>query len=117
MLASCAGAGEDPCTKSFTSDQIKGLERVLALSATLKIASVNMSLGGGKSTTDCDTDARKAVIDNLRAAGIATVIASGNDGFSDGVSFPACISSAVTVGSTTKADAVSGFSNSSAKGV
>jgi subtilisin family serine protease len=111
--ANCAGAGEDPCTKSFTSDQIKGLERVFALRNTLRIASVNMSLGGGKSTTNCDTDARKAAIDNLRSVGIATAIASGNDGFADGVSFPACISSAITVGSTTKTDAVSGFSNSS----
>ena len=111
--ANCAGAGEDPCTKSFTSDQIKGLERVLTLSSTLRIASVNMSLGGSKSTTNCDTDSRKAVIDNLRSVGIATAIASGNDGFSDGVSFPACISSAITVGSTTKTDAMSSFSNSS----
>ena len=111
--ANCVGAGEDPCTKSFTSDQIKGLERVLALSSTLRIASVNMSLGGSKSTTNCDTDSRKAVIDNLRSVGIATAIASGNDGFSDGVSFPACISSAITVGSTTKTDVMSGFSNSS----
>ena len=111
--ANCAGAGEDPCTKSFTSDQMKGLERVLALSPSLKIASVNMSLGGSKSTTNCDTDSRKAIIDNLRSVGIATAIASGNDAFSDGVSFPACISSAITVGSTTKTDAMSSFSNSS----
>ena len=111
--ANCAGAGEDPCTKSFTSDQMKGLERVLALSATRPVASINMSLGGSKSTTNCDTDSRKPIIDNLRSVGIATAIASGNDGFSDGVSFPACISSAITVGSTTKTDAMSSFSNSS----
>jgi hypothetical protein len=111
--ANCAGAGEDPCTKSFTSDQIKGLERVLALSSTMRIASVNMSLGGGSSTTNCDTDPRKAAIDNLRAAGIATVIASGNDGSTNAVGFPACISSAITVGSTTKSDTMSSFSNSS----
>ena len=39
------------------------------------------------------------------------MIASGNDGYSDSVSFPSCISSAVATGSTTKQDAVSGFSN------
>jgi subtilisin family serine protease len=111
--ANCAGAGESPCTLSFTSDQIKGLDRVFALRNTFRIASVNMSLGGSKSTVNCDTDARKASIDNLRSAGIATAIASGNDGFSDGVSFPSCISTAITVGSTTEADAVSSFSNSS----
>ncbi len=110
----CAGAGESPCTKSFVSDQIKGLDRVFGLRGTFRIASVNMSLGGGKHTVNCDTDSRKAAIDNLRSAGIATVIASGNNGFNDGVSAPSCISTAITVGSTTKTDAVSAFSNSHA---
>ncbi len=110
--ANCGG-GEDPCALSYTSDQIAGLDRVYALRTTYSIASVNMSLGGSKSTTDCDTDSRKASIDNLRSANIATAIASGNDGFTDGVSFPACISTAITVGSTTTSDVVSSFSNSS----
>jgi subtilisin len=104
--------GCSPC--SFTSDQIKGLERVNTLSASMNIASVNMSLGGGKSTVNCDNDARKPIIDTLRSKNIAVAIASGNDGFTDGgVGFPACISSAITVGSTTKTDVVSSFSNSS----
>jgi len=107
------GTRPSPCARSFASDQIKGLERVIALRATLRIAAVNVSIGGSKSTTNCDGDSRKAAIDNLRSTGIATVIAAGNDGFSDGVSKPGCISSAVTVGSTTKSDAMSGFSNSS----
>ncbi len=110
----CAGAGESPCTKSFVSDQIKGLDRVFALRNTFRIASVNMSLGGGSFSANCDTDSRKAAIDNLRSAGIATVIASGNDFNNNGVSAPSCISTAITVGSTTKLDAVSAFSNSHA---
>ncbi len=110
----CAGAGESPCTKSFVSDQIKGLDRVFALRNTFRIASVNMSLGGGSHSVNCDTDSRKAAIDNLRSAGIATVIASGNDFNNSGVSAPSCISTAITVGSTTKTDAVSAFSNSHA---
>ena len=111
--ADCAGAGESPCTKSFVSDQIKGLDRAFALRTTFKIASVNMSLGGGAFAANCDADSRKPAIDNLRSVGIATVIASGNDSNNAGVSAPACISTAITVGSTTKADVVSGFSNSS----
>jgi hypothetical protein len=99
------------CT--YTSDQIKGLERVNVLSATHKIAAVNMSLGGSRATSNCDSDARKPIIDTLRSKGIATVIASGNSGYNNAVGFPSCISTAVTVGSTTKADAVSSFSNSS----
>ncbi|MEL7093575.1 MAG: S8 family serine peptidase, partial [Pseudomonadota bacterium] len=113
--ATCAPRAA-PCVLSYTSDQIKGLTRVRALAqaGTIKIASANMSIGGGKSTTACDGDGRKPVIDQLRALGVATVIASGNDGFSDGVSFPGCVSTAVTVGSTTKSDTLSSFSNSAA---
>jgi len=72
--------------------------------------------GTGRFTSPCDTgavqSAGKVIIDNLRSVGIVTVIASGNEGFIDGLSFPACISTAVSVGSTTKSDVVSSFSNS-----
>ncbi len=108
------GAGEDPCALSFVSDQIGGLERVFALRDQHTFAAVNMSLGGGKFTSPCDSQeaATKAAIDNLRSVGIATVIASGNGGFTDGLTAPACISTAISVGSTTKSDVVSSFSNS-----
>lgn len=56
--------------------------------------------------------ARKAAIDNLRSVGIPTIVSSGNDRDSNGISTPACISTAVSVGSTTKSDVVSSFSNS-----
>ena len=99
---------------SLTSDQVKGLERVYALRDTYSIASINMSLGGGSYSTYCDSTetARKAIIDALRAAGIATIIASGNDYYSSSISTPACISSAISVGATTDADQVVSFSNS-----
>ena len=109
--ANC-GSGEDPCALSYTSDLIAGLERVYALRSTHNFSSVNMSLGGGRFFSNCDSDASKPIIDNLRSAGIATVIASGNNGFTDSMGAPACISSAVSVGSTTESDAVSSFSNS-----
>jgi subtilisin family serine protease len=85
---------------SYTSDQIKGLERVYALRDTYRIAAVNMSLGGGQYSSICDSTqpALKAAIDNLRSAGIATVIASGNNSYTGSISAPACISSAVSVG-------------------
>ena len=110
--SSCSGAGEDPCALSWTSDQIAGLERVFLLRTTRTFSSVNMSLGGGRFFSNCDTDTRKPIIDNLRSAGIATVISSGNSGFTDSLGAPACISSAVSVGSTTKSDTLSSFSNS-----
>jgi subtilisin family serine protease len=104
----CGGTG--PCIRSFTSDLMKGLERVYALRNTYSIASVNMSLGGGRFTSNCDTNPLKGVIDQLRSAGIATVIASGNGGFSDAISSPACISSAVSVGATGDGGRISGNS-------
>lgn len=111
---SACGTSPAPCALSYTSDQIKGLQRVKALAGSFTIASANMSLGGGKFSSPCDTDSRKTIIDQLRALKIATIIASGNNGFSDGIGKPACISSAIAVGSTTKSDALSGFSNSHA---
>ncbi|WP_162907711.1 S8 family peptidase [Allorhizocola rhizosphaerae] len=103
--------GNAPCVRTFTSDQIAGLEHVLDLSDDHNIAAANMSLGGGEFTSNCDDDSRKDVIDDLLAEGIPTVIAAGNDGFGAAVSAPGCISTAVTVGATTDGDAVAGFSN------
>jgi hypothetical protein len=90
------------------------MERILALRTQFSIAAINMSFGAGAFTSPCDgtETARKAAIDNLRSVGIATVIASGNDDFSDALNAPACISTAVSVGATTKADVVPSFSNS-----
>jgi hypothetical protein len=112
----CVALREDPCTRSRTSDMIAGLERVYQLRYTRDFASVNMSMGAGRFTSNCDSAQAdlKAIIDNLKAAGIATVIGSGNDGFTDAVGFPACISSAITVGSTTDKDTIAPSSNFSA---
>ena len=108
------GAGQAPCVMSWTSDEIKGLERVYELRSTYSISSANMSLGGEKHTSHCDQESPglTSAIDNLRAAGIATVVASGNDGYCGAISFPACISSAVSVGATTDSDTVASYSNS-----
>ncbi len=108
----CGGVA--PCVLSYASNQIQGLNRVAALAAAnpgWNIRAVNMSIGGGQFSANCDGDPRKPAIDALAAAGIATVIAAGNNAFLNSVSAPGCISTAVTVGSTTDADAVSGFSN------
>ncbi len=100
---------------SFVTDQVKALQRVHALRTTFKIAAVNMSLGGGKEAAACDAaqPARTTAITNLRTAGIATIIASGNDGFDGFIAIPACISVAVAVGNTTKNDLVWSGSNHS----
>ena len=106
----CGGVA--PCMGGFTSDIIAALERVYAVAlAGRNIASVNMSLGGGSFAAPCDNEPYKPSIDNLRAIGIASVVASGNGFEGSTISTPACVSSAVSVGSTTNADEVSFFSN------
>jgi len=106
---SCGGIA--PCAGAFTSDIIAGLEYVYAAAGTHNIASVNMSLGGDLFTPPCDDQPYKPIIDNLKALGIATTIASGNSASTSQLSTPACVSSAVSVGSTDKSDVVSWFSN------
>ncbi|WP_167391268.1 S8 family peptidase [Mesorhizobium temperatum] len=111
---SCANNGRpSPCILTFQSDQIRGLQRVFDLRNNFTIAAVNMSLGGGDFAT-CDNDPRKALVDQLRAADIATVMSSGNGGSSTGVGAPGCITTAITVGNTTKTDTVATTSDSAA---
>lgn len=105
--------GDPPCVRTYAADQILGLQRVLALDPTFTIAAVNMSLGGGSNSTNCDAaqSSRKVAVDALAAADIATVISAGNDANMNGVGAPGCISTAVTVGSTNDDDSISSFSN------
>jgi len=101
---------------AFDSDIISGLDYIYSnlnnLPGSIKVAAVNMSLGGGQYFSACDTDPVKPAIDNLLAAGVATAIASGNNSWVNSISSPGCISSAVSVGSSTKGDQISSFSNS-----
>lgn len=95
-----------PCVRTWDSDQISGLQQVLALNGMLAsdIIAANMSLGGGQNMTACDGDSRKTAIDALLAADIATVISAGNADVNNAVAAPGCISTAVTVGSVNDAD-------------
>ena len=100
--------GRDSCIRTYTSDWFRGLQRVYALRNTYNIAAANLSLGGGRVTRTCHHDIQHILIrysiNRLRAAGIATVIAAGNDGWDGATNSPACISSAITVGASDKRD-------------
>lgn len=102
---------QSPCPAAYTSDIIKGLVRVRDRAQSLNVASVNMSLGGGRNTSTCNNDPQRPVITQLRRAGIATVVSSGNNGFRNAIGAPACISEAIAVGATDDNDRVTGFSN------
>lgn len=113
----CDGYGSS-CTSAYWSALAAAMDYVYSLSWSYNIAAVNMSLGGGFANNQavCDDNMAfmKAAVDNLRSVGVATVIASGNNGFTNGISYPACISSAFAVGASDKFDVPAGFSNSHA---
>ena len=92
----CDGSGSN-------SGVIAGMDWVTANA--VKPAVANMSLGGGASQATDDAIAR------MTNAGIATVVAAGNDSSNACNYSPARAPSAITVGSTTSSDAMSNFSN------
>lgn len=120
----CGNTATSNCVLSYTSDQIAALDWIYSIRNELNIVSANMSLGGGGFISVCDADnvSRKNAMDLLKSVNIATVVASGNNGFKNAISAPACISTAISVGSTQTNkysgsgcctdDAISSFSNS-----
>ncbi|MGK2946955.1 MAG: S8 family peptidase [Acidimicrobiales bacterium] len=88
----------------------------------LDVAAVNLSVSAGALFSGtCDTHsplfgpAFRDLFDALAVHDVATAVAAGNNGSSNALGFPACISSAVSVGSThTTTDTIAGFSNRSA---
>ncbi len=94
-----------------SSDILSGIEWCVANATKYNISVISMSLGGGKYNSYCDSDPRTSIINTAVGQGIMVVAASGNDGYHDGISAPACVQNATAVGSTTKADAISSFSN------
>jgi len=100
---------------SYDSDILKALEYIYLKRDEYKIAAINMSLGGEtySEQTKCDKENPlfKKMIDDLKSVGIATVVASGNDYKCNGISVPACISSAIAVGASHKNCSMPLFSN------
>lgn len=66
-----------------------------------EVDAVNMSLVDNTNHgTSCDSSipAATTAINSLRSAGVLTFASSGNNGFSTGMTFPACVASAISVG-------------------
>lgn len=102
-----------------TSNIIRGIEWCTDNSSAYNISVISMSLGvqGVPYSINCDSDSVATAIAGAVAKNISVIIASGNDGFGNspnnysGISSPSCVSNAISVGSTTKADAFSSFGN------
>jgi subtilisin family serine protease len=95
-VLSSGGGGQD-------SSIDMGLDWVLSNHVALGIRVVNLSLGDGGEYDDptaapCDGDPTATAIAALSAAGVAVFAASGNDGHANGISSPACIAEAISVG-------------------
>lgn len=93
-----------PCDNHDTSWAItQSLDYVYSLRDQFNIAAVNISLGlddPGLSKAPCPDSPLAAPIGRLRAAGIAVVVAAGNDGVVGATASPACVPDATTVGAT-----------------
>jgi len=105
--------GMSSCLFAWDSDVIAALDQVYTLRSSLNIAAVNLSLGSEIYSSSCDSTspAMTAAVDQLKGVGIATIAAAGNGGSASGLAFPACITNVISVGSTTKSDVLSSFSN------
>jgi serine protease len=81
----------------------------------LKIAAINMSVGGGASAGICDADSDmvllKAVVDNLRKRGVLPVVSAGNESKLGEMGFPACLSTIVSVAATSRTGVVASYTN------
>jgi subtilisin family serine protease len=120
-------------TSAFTSDIIAGINWAIANQVTYNIVAMNLSLGdSSNNATPCSSTLTNPFVvpfANAIAAGIAVVVANGNNAYTNGISLPACTPGAISVGAvydanvgakiytncsdaTTRADQVVCFSNS-----
>ncbi len=74
----------------YDSDILAAINWAIDNQATYNIVAMNLSLGGGFSSSICPGSAYTTAFDNARQAGIVPVVASGNDARIDGMSYPAC---------------------------
>lgn len=84
---------------AYTSDLISAINWSVSQKATYNIASINMSLGGGRYYgAVAPTDSWGVTIQNAVNAGITVVAASGNDAYPDSLALPAAYTNVVSVG-------------------
>ncbi len=85
------------------SDIDTALDWLITNHATYNLRAVNLSLGDGTEHSNplvfpCSNSITANAIEDLVALGVAVVAASGNDGYDGGISLPACVPEAISVG-------------------
>jgi len=120
-IANCSAFSlPSPCALSYVSDQLRAFDRLASTAFTPPLAIVNLSLGVGTFTSVAACDASPIgtamfpAIATLRNQGVTTVASSGNNGATNALSLPGCLSNVISVGATTKTnpEQVASFSNS-----
>ena len=79
-------------------DVLNAIDWVIDNQATYNIASMNLSLGFGAHTQECGGTSFDEAFNRARAAGISVVAATGNHGYINAISTPACTPGALKVG-------------------
>lgn len=81
------------------TDVIDAINWCIANASNYNIVAMNLSLGGGGNNIAVTTSSPYySAFANARAAGILPVVAAGNNGYSNGLSLPAAVVGAVSVG-------------------
>ncbi len=82
----------------MSSDIAAAVDWVISNRATYNIVAMNLSLGGGSYTSRCGSSGLEPALSTAKSQGIVAAIATGNNGWTNAVSWPACSPSAVAVG-------------------
>ncbi len=92
--------GSGNALSAWDSDILAAINWVIAHKSTYNIVALNMSLGGSEHhTSPCISgDAYVVPLAEAKSAGILSTVASGNDGYYNAISSPACVPAAVSVG-------------------
>lgn len=94
-------------------DIFSGLDYCLQVKDQFNVVAISGSIGDGgnyQAQSDCPTFFDSAV-DAAYQEGITSVFAAGNNGYTNGISYPGCSPNAIAVGATDKNDAIASFSN------
>ncbi|MCK4578784.1 MAG: S8 family serine peptidase, partial [Candidatus Marinimicrobia bacterium] len=91
--------------RAYTSDMVEAWDWCVDHqnddpSNPIMVISMSFGFSGGRHTATCDdwSTALTTAASNAKAAGMTLFVSSGNDGYCDAISFPACITHVISVG-------------------
>ncbi len=107
-LKACNSAGS--CSDS---DITASIDWCVSNYSRFNISVISMSLGGGSYSAHCDGSEPyfRNSVNSAVARNISVIASTGNDYSTSVIGAPACVANVTAVGSSTKADAISSFSN------